>query len=238
MFCSSRCRPEIQTLSPSIHFTEARSQRLFQPISAACALASPSAADARRRPRRVETVSRAGEFVALGKDGRALAVEPHATGGRVKLSRSAFDRLTNYRGVVANHLVRQVTGFRAFDKDSYRREDDLFDAAMYAVLVSLGTGPTRAGRGSNGPPDQGGAGGWEIAFRPLLSRTNPDGRHRVDLTRASSCGWEPVGAGHSQRLLKSRNRSSAEEIRVPSITSRQCSAISPLARASRFPMRA
>jgi hypothetical protein len=37
-------------------------------------------------------------------------------------------------------LVRQVTGFRAFDKDSYRREDDLFDAAMYAVLVSLGDG--------------------------------------------------------------------------------------------------
>jgi hypothetical protein len=48
------------------------------------------------------------KFVALGKDGRALAVEPHLTGGRVKLSRSALDRRTNYRGVVANHLVRQV----------------------------------------------------------------------------------------------------------------------------------
>ncbi len=80
------------------------------------------------------------KFVSLGKDGRALAVEPHATGGRVKLSRSALDRRTSYRGIVANHLVRQVTGFRAFDKDAYRREDDLFDAAMYAVLVSLGDG--------------------------------------------------------------------------------------------------
>jgi hypothetical protein len=80
------------------------------------------------------------KFVALGKDGRALAAEPHATGGRVKLSRSALDKRTNYRGVVANHLVRQVTGFRAFDKDAYRREDDLFDAAMYAVLVSLSDG--------------------------------------------------------------------------------------------------
>ena len=48
------------------------------------------------------------KYVSLGKDGRALAVEPHATGGRVKLSRSALDRRTNYRGVVANHLVRQV----------------------------------------------------------------------------------------------------------------------------------
>jgi hypothetical protein len=80
------------------------------------------------------------KYVTLGKDGRALAVEPHVTGGRVKLSRSALDKRTSYRGVVANHLVRQVTGFRAFDKDAYRREDDLFDAAMYAVLVSLGDG--------------------------------------------------------------------------------------------------
>jgi hypothetical protein len=80
------------------------------------------------------------KYVTLGKDGRALAVEPHVTDGRVKLSRSALDKRTNYRGVVANHLTRQVTGFRAFDKDAYRREDDLFDAAMYAVLVSLGDG--------------------------------------------------------------------------------------------------
>jgi hypothetical protein len=36
--------------------------------------------------------------------------------------------------------VRQVGGFRAFDKESYRREDDLFDAAMYAALVSLDDG--------------------------------------------------------------------------------------------------
>jgi hypothetical protein len=36
-------------------------------------------------------------------------------------------------------LVRQVTGFRAFDKDAYC-EDDLFVATMYAVLVSLDDG--------------------------------------------------------------------------------------------------
>jgi hypothetical protein len=86
-------------------------------------------------PREIDT-----KFVVLGKDGRALAVEPHASGGRLKISRSALDKRTNYRGVVANHLVRQVTGFRAFDKDAYRREDDLFDAAMYAALVSLDDG--------------------------------------------------------------------------------------------------
>jgi len=58
----------------------------------------------------------------------------------MKIGRSALLKRTSYRGVMANHLTRQVTGFRAFDKDAYRREDDLFDAAMYAALVSLGDG--------------------------------------------------------------------------------------------------
>jgi len=80
------------------------------------------------------------KYISLGKDGRALAAEPHATAGRLKLSRSALEKRSSYRGAIANHLTRQVTGFRAFDKDAYKREDDLFDAAMYAVLVSLGDG--------------------------------------------------------------------------------------------------
>jgi hypothetical protein len=75
------------------------------------------------------------KYVGLSKDGRALPVEPHVTGGRLKNGRSALDKRTNYRGVVANHLVQQVTGFRAFDKDAYRREDDLFDAAMYGARI-------------------------------------------------------------------------------------------------------
>ena len=37
-------------------------------------------------------------------------------------------------------MVRQVTGFKTFDKNSYKREDDLLDAAVYSVLVSLGDG--------------------------------------------------------------------------------------------------
>ena len=78
------------------------------------------------------------KYVAAGKDARALMVEPHAAGGRLKIGRSALDKRASYRGVMANHLTRQVTGFRAFDKDAYRREDDLYDAAMYAALVSFG----------------------------------------------------------------------------------------------------
>ena len=86
-------------------------------------------------PREIDT-----KFVVLDKDDRAPAVEPHATAGRVKIGRSALEKRSSYRGVMSNHLTRQVTGFRAFDKDAYRREDDLYDAAMYSVLASLGDG--------------------------------------------------------------------------------------------------
>jgi hypothetical protein len=80
------------------------------------------------------------KYVSAGKDARALMVEPHSSGGRLKIGRSALDRRMLYRGVMRNHLVGQLTGFHAFDKDAYRREDDLLDAAMYSALVSLGDG--------------------------------------------------------------------------------------------------
>ena len=53
----------------------------------------------------------------IAQDARALMVEPHSTAGRLKIGRSALDKRTNYRGMTANRLTRQVTGFRAFDKD-------------------------------------------------------------------------------------------------------------------------
>jgi hypothetical protein len=83
-----------------------------------------------------------GEFVSWGKDNRALHAEPHFLANRVKIGRHALDKRSSYRGITANHLVRQVTGFKTFDKDSYKREDDLLDAAIYAVLVGLGDGLT------------------------------------------------------------------------------------------------
>jgi hypothetical protein len=80
------------------------------------------------------------KYVSAGKDARALMVEPHSSAGRLKIGRTALERRALYRGVMSNHLTGQVTGFHAFDKDAYRREDDLYDAAMYAALVSLGDG--------------------------------------------------------------------------------------------------
>jgi hypothetical protein len=68
-------------------------------------------------------------------------------------------------------------GFRTFHKDAYRLVDDLFDAAMYAVLASLGDGTeaalvaAQADRLINEGQEN-----EEIAFRPPLSRINCDGR--------------------------------------------------------------
>ena len=44
-------------------------------------------------PREIDT-----KYVAVGKDARALMAEPHATAGRVKIGKSAFDKRTSYRG--------------------------------------------------------------------------------------------------------------------------------------------
>jgi hypothetical protein len=82
--------------------------------------------------------------VEWGKDGRALAVEPHVTRGRVKFAKYAYDKRKEYRGAVYNHALAQITGFRVFDKKASKRADDLADAFAYAVLRGLGDG--RAGR--------------------------------------------------------------------------------------------
>ena len=84
------------------------------------------------------------EWVEWGKDGRALAVEPHVTKGRVKFAKTAYDKRMEYRGAAYNHALAQITGFRVFDKAAAKRADDLADAFCYSVLRCLGDG--RAGR--------------------------------------------------------------------------------------------
>jgi len=79
-------------------------------------------------------------YVSLGKDNRGLAVEPHLRSDRLKIGAHALDKRQNYRGITANHLLRQLTGYRLFDRDSFRREDDVYDAATHAALIGLGDG--------------------------------------------------------------------------------------------------
>ena len=83
------------------------------------------------------------EWVEWGKDGRALAVEPHVTNGRVRFARSAYDKRMDYRGAAYNHALAQITSFRAFDKKASKRADDLVDCFVYAVLRCLGDGRAR-----------------------------------------------------------------------------------------------
>jgi len=95
------------------------------------------AGEQRIAARRINT-----ESVELGKERRALAIEPHVTRGRVKFARSAYDKRMEYRCAVYNHAVAQIVNFRVFDKEAGKRADDLADRFMYAVLRCLGDGRT------------------------------------------------------------------------------------------------
>jgi hypothetical protein len=77
------------------------------------------------------------ELVARGKDLRALAAEGYINGGKVKLTAPACDRVSKLKGVLRNHLLAQVAGFRIADKEAWRRSDDLVDALVYAVLEAF-----------------------------------------------------------------------------------------------------
>ena len=92
------------------------------------------------------------EWVEWGKDGRALAVEPHVTKGRVKFAKTAYDKRMEYRGAAYNHALAQITGFRVFDKKAAKRADDLADAFMYRRASVLG----RRASGTMGPDPAGG----------------------------------------------------------------------------------
>jgi hypothetical protein len=76
------------------------------------------------------------ELVSRGKDLRALAAEGHINSGRVKLTAPACNRTSKLKGVLRNHLLAQIAGFRIADKDAWKRSDDLSDAFTYAVLLA------------------------------------------------------------------------------------------------------
>jgi hypothetical protein len=77
------------------------------------------------------------ELVARGKDLRALAAERFVNGGQVKLTPPACDRVSRLKGILRNHLLAQVAGFRIADREAWRRSDDLVDALVYATLLAF-----------------------------------------------------------------------------------------------------
>lgn len=77
-------------------------------------------------------------LTAVGKDERAISVSGYVYRGDVKLSAQAHDKVTTYKGVTRNHFLSQMTGFRIGDKDAAKRADDLLDAGVYGIAISLG----------------------------------------------------------------------------------------------------
>lgn len=77
------------------------------------------------------------KLTAAGKEGRAIAASPYVFQEKVKISRYAFDKVMNYRGVTKNHLLDQVCGFRMGQKKRDHLKD-LLDCFTYGVNIALG----------------------------------------------------------------------------------------------------
>ena len=77
-----------------------------------------------------------GNLTAMGKEGRALNVSSYVHQERVKISKTALNKIVNFRGLSKNHLLSQVCGFRMGTKTPHGM--DLLDCFTYAVAIALG----------------------------------------------------------------------------------------------------
>jgi hypothetical protein len=78
------------------------------------------------------------KLTSVGKDERAISVSGYVYREQVKLTRTALDKMSTYKGSTRNHLLGQVVGFRVGDKDARKREDDLLDDFCYGIALSMG----------------------------------------------------------------------------------------------------
>lgn len=77
-----------------------------------------------------------GDLVALGKEGRALAVGKHVFRGHVKISKKAWEKVTLYKNQARNHFLSQVCGFRLGQRTPHQM--DLLDCFTYGCAIALG----------------------------------------------------------------------------------------------------
>lgn len=76
------------------------------------------------------------DLTALGKDPRAISASPYVFRGDVKISRYAYEKITNYRNQSRNHLLSQVCGYRLGTKTPHGM--DLLDCFTYGVMLGVG----------------------------------------------------------------------------------------------------
>ncbi len=79
-----------------------------------------------------------GDITSRGKDERAILASGPVFRGEVKLSAFAHDKVSEYKKLTRNHLTHQLCGYRLGDKLAAKRADDLFDAAVYSIIIALG----------------------------------------------------------------------------------------------------
>jgi hypothetical protein len=75
-----------------------------------------------------------GDFVALGKTGRALEVSGAVYSGKVKITNYAYNKTIKLKGVVKNHLISQVSSFKLGIDN---KTDDLLDCFCYAINLGV-----------------------------------------------------------------------------------------------------
>ena len=75
------------------------------------------------------------KLTAVGKDERCISVSGYVQRQMVKISRQAYDKITNYKGKSGNHFLMQVFRFQIGVKD---QADDLLDAWCYGIAMACG----------------------------------------------------------------------------------------------------
>ena len=76
------------------------------------------------------------KLTSLGKSVRAINCDGYVACGDFKLSRHAYEKRVEYKGLESNHLLRQLLGFKPGSQD--KAADDLLDCATYAMALALG----------------------------------------------------------------------------------------------------
>lgn len=77
------------------------------------------------------------KLTAMGKDERAIAASPYVYAGDVKIADEPYHKTKVHKRISANHLLKQVTGFRVGSKATDGL--DLLDCFTYTVIVTRGT---------------------------------------------------------------------------------------------------
>jgi hypothetical protein len=89
---------------------------------------------ARRRGLPAQAIN--SKLTMLGKDERAINVSGYVYRGWVKFGVHCFNKVVTYKGDSANHLRRQVIGYRVGNRD--QKEDDCLDCFCYGVAILCG----------------------------------------------------------------------------------------------------